>query len=401
MKNRFLICLTGFALLVVSGISQSGFAQNAEHRAGALKSVEWSASKARVHVDCDKQQSLGQALQHARPGTTIFFTGTCHEQIQIREDYIRLRGMHGAVIDGGIGEILFPGTITVQGARGVMIKNLTVQNGPDQGIVIEANSSALLENVTTTGNTTTGVTVDSSYAELKNVNANENGSGFDFFTSATVIAQGALTAENNSGGPGVAVNGNATLELRGAIVETHNNGGDGVLLVNNANLMILSFPESQGSGVRASANRGNAGMFLANSNVAIVGSQYAGSGANFFDIKDHQGPGMLLISSNLASPFATARFNLTSNGAGMVLVDNTDVTIVGGLQISGNFGPGIVGEGAGVVRIEQNPDNPSAISGNFAPDMVLSFGTRLVLDEHIANAVICDGSVLTLRAGCS
>ena len=400
MNNRIFISLMGTMLFVGSGFNSPSLAQGLESPIGVLKSVDWPPAKARIDVNCDKQQSLGRALKRARPGTTIVVTGVCHEQVQIRKDYIRLRGMHGAVIDGGIGEVVYPGTITVKGARGVVIKNLTVQNGPDQGIVIEGNSSALLQDVSTTGNATVGVTVDSSYAELINVNASENGTGLDFFTSATVIAQGGLTAANNAG-PGVAVNGNATLELRGTIVEAHNNGGDGVLLVNNANLMILSFPESQGSGVRASGNRGSAGMFVANSNIAIVGSQFFGSGANFFDIKDHSGPGMLLISSNLASPFATAKFNLTSNGAGMVLVDNTDVTIVGGLQISGNFGPGIVGEGAGVLRIEQDATNPSAITGNFAPDLVLSFGTRLVLDEHIANAVICDGTVLTLKATCS
>jgi len=133
----------------------------------------------------------------------------------------------------------------------------------------------------------------------------------------------------------MAVNGDATLELRGAIVEAADNGGDGVLLVNNANVLILSFPESQGSGFRVSGNRGNAGIFVANSNLSIVGSQFAGSGANVFDVTNHERrPGVLMISSNLASPFATATFNIRGNGIGMLLVDNTDVTVVGGLRVS-------------------------------------------------------------------
>ncbi len=397
---KYWILIMSLMFLGGNVLNQQSFAEVQAEAAEHHKSKRWLSAKSRIHVNCDKQQSLAKALKRARPGTTIIITGTCYEQVKIRKNYIRLQGKDGAVIDGSIGKIVHPGTITVSGAHGVVIRDLTVRNGPDQGVVIEKNASALLQGISTNNNATVGVTVDSSYAELKNVNASENGTGFDFFTSATVIAQGELTAANNRG-PGVAVNGNATLELRGAIIKSHDNAGDGVLLVNNANLMILSFPEAQGSGVRASGNRGNAGLFVANSNIAIVGSQFSGSGANFFDISNHRGPAMLLISSNLASPFATARFNITGNGAGMVLVDNTDVTIVGGLQINGNFGPGVVGEGAGILRIEQNAANPSAITDNFAPDMVLSFGTRLVLDENIANAVICDPTVLTLRAGCS
>ena len=359
-----------------------------------------SAAKHSTHVNCDRGQSLSKAVRRARSGATIVVRGTCYDQVLIKRDFIRLRGVDGAVVDGSIGNIRHPVTITVRGARGVVIRDLHIQNGPDQGIVVEAASSVKIKNVTTTGHTTVGVTVDGSYAELENVKATENGAGYDFFTGATVIARGTIEAHSNLG-PGVSVNGDTTLELRGAIIEAVGNGGDGVLAVNNANILILSFPEAQGSGFHLRANRGNAGMFVANSNISIVGSQFFGSGANNFVISEHASPGMLLISSNLASPFATATFELSANGVGMVLTDNTDVIIAGGLQVTENNGPGVVADGAGVVRLQQNEANPSALGGNRGPDIVATFGSRLAVDPGIANFVICDATVLTPAGGCS
>ncbi len=353
--------------------------------------------KRTLHVNCDKNQTLSRALKRARSGTRIVFQGVCNEQILIKTDHIRLQGVDGAVIDGNTGHALHEGTVTIRGAQGVRLSNLTVRNGPDQGIVVQGQASVALKNIETHGNATVGVTIDASYAELKNVRSFDNGSGFDFFTGATVIARGPLVATSNRGA-GVQINAKSTLELRGAIVTTEFNGGDGVTLVNDSHLVILSFPESVGSGVVATGNGGAAGLFVANSSISSVGSQNAGSGSNVFSVTKH-GVGMLFISSNLASPFGTARFEVAQNGIGVLFADNSDATVVGGLHVRSNH-IGVLGDGAGVLRLRQSALNPSEISGNAEEDVLMTFGSRIEIGADVAGSMTCDPTVLTPGGPC-
>ena len=351
----------------------------------------------RILVNCDRGQRLSRALRWARANTKIFVKGICREQVKITKDGIQLRGVRDAVIDGDIGRTLHEGVVTVDGARNVVVRDLEVRGGPDQGIVVAGGASAMLANLDVHDHQTVGVTVDASYVELSDINAHENRTGFDFFTGATVIATGPLTASDNAGA-GFEVNAQSRLELRGSIVETANNGGDGMTIVNDALLVILSFPESVGSGVVAKNNAGAAGIFVANSSVSVVGSNFTGSGANVFDISGH-GVGMLFIAANLSEPFATAQFNVASNGVGMLFTDSSDAFIVGGLNVSGNQ-IGILGDGAGVLRLQQDADNPSEITNNRELDVLMSFGSRIDLRPDVTvGSFVCDGSVITPREG--
>ncbi len=364
----------------------------------AVSAHAWSSSPRRVHVDCNAGESLQKAVSRARSGTVVRVSGTCRETVIVRRDGISIVGDGEAVITAdGAQHPQREAVLNVIAAKGVVLRKLIVSHGSDQGVIVQKGARVSIESVQLLQNATNGLSVDASYAELTDVSAQDNGAGLDVFTGSTVIARGEIYTRGNRG-PGVAVNGNSTLELRGARVYTEDNGGDGVLLVNNANLLILSFPESQGSGVTSRNNGGSAGMFVANSNVSVVGSQFVGSGANRFDVSGN-GVGILLISSNLASPFATAQFNLETNGVGLIVTDNSDVIVNGGLNVSENFGPGILADGAGVLRLQQNADNPTTISGNRGPDLVVSFGSRIVLEEGVsATVVACDPSVLASPA---
>ena len=356
------------------------------------------SSPRRIHVDCDRGHKLQRAVERARAGTTIFVHGTCAEQIIVTTDGLQIRGVRGAAIDGDIGKILYEGTLTVAGARGVVISDMEVRNGPDQGIVIQKDASAELHNLSVHGNATIGVAVDASYAELANVVADDNGGGFDFFSGARIIALGQISAKGNRGS-GLAVNGNSSLELRGSIVETSENGGDGVTLVNDSSLLILSFPESQGSGIEARNNRGAAGIFVADSTISVVGSQFFGSGANVFEISGHN-VGMLLIASNLASPFATAKFEVSGNGVGILMTDNSDATVVGGLNVRNNQ-VGLIGDGAGVLRLGSTASNPSTVRGNAGVDVQMGFGSRIDIQAGVEiGSLVCDRTVLTPKGPC-
>jgi len=56
--------------------------------------------------------------------------------VTITTDGITLDGQGSAVVDGGGGSpVEFTGVVTVNGARNVTIKGLTVQRGPGEGIL--------------------------------------------------------------------------------------------------------------------------------------------------------------------------------------------------------------------------------------------------------------------------
>ena len=55
----------------------------------------------RVH--CERGQTLGKALERARPGDTFLVSGTCRERVTITTDQITLDGQESAVPDGGGG----------------------------------------------------------------------------------------------------------------------------------------------------------------------------------------------------------------------------------------------------------------------------------------------------------
>ena len=130
----------------------------------------------------------------------------------------------------------------------------------------------------------------------------------------------------------------------------------------------------------------------------MVGSSFVGSGANGFDVSGH-GVGMLFIASNFSVPFATARFDVTGNGVGILLTDNTDAFVVGGLNVRGNQ-IGLLGDGAGVVRLQQNDDNQSAIADNAFQDLLMTFGTRLDLRPDVVfGSLGCDPTVITPLPG--
>lgn len=380
------------ALTLCATLAQAALAEPSRDRNLSVQSHQKSPQ---VRVNCDRGQRLARALSQVNPGTTINIRGTCYEQINIVTDDVRLRGVDGAVIDGDIGRVLHEGTVTIDGAQRIRLESLEVRNGPDQGVVVTRHASAILQDLDVHGHQTTGIVVDGSYAELSSVDSHHNGIGFDFFSGAIVIAKGPLSATDN-GDAGVAVNAQSILELRGAILETSRNGGDGITLVNDSELAILSFPEAQGSGVTAAANGGAAGLFVANSHLTVVGSTSAGSGANQFDISGH-GVGMLFIAGNFSMPFATGRFNISNNGVGVLLTDNTDAYLVGGLNVTGNQ-IGILGDGAGVVRIQDNASNPSSITGNVDADVLMGFGSRIDLKPEVSVGVfVCDPTVLTAQ----
>ncbi len=130
-----------------------------------------------IVVDCGAGQTIGAALLTALPGSTLLLTGTCNETVTITTDGLTLDGQGTTVIDGGG----FPpgnvaqGVITIDGARRVTLKNLTVRNGPD-GVLALRGAAVILEQVIAENNADEGIQIiDNSTAQLADCTAQNNG----------------------------------------------------------------------------------------------------------------------------------------------------------------------------------------------------------------------------------
>ncbi len=344
--------------------------------------------KRRWHVKCDDGDSLAQALNRVRPGTYIRVSGTCHETVRVSVDRIALDGDPGSAIDGAGSDS--EAVLLVEGARNVLVRGLSVQNGRDQGVLVRQSDNVRLEQLRATANGTVGVSIDRSTVDLADVHMLDNlGGGMDAFTASTIVATGTIEASRN-GGDGIAANGKTFLELRGAMITATRNGGSGVAMINDSRLQIFSFPEAQGSGIVADGN-GFAGIAILGSEIGVVGSQFFGSGANELRATNNR-IGFFMPAGSIISPHATGRFVAAGNGVGMVAEDGASALIIGGLDLAGN-GAGLSAAGAGTLTLVSVPPNPSRIDAN-QHDVALEFGTRATLDGVGVTTLSCDDTVL-------
>jgi len=230
----------------------------------------------RAHnVDCDKGQTISRALKHADPGDTIRVSGTCIERVVIKTDRITLDGQGNAVLAGEPGGPPdFNAVLTVDGARGVTIRGLTVQNSPAEGILGRRGAAFVVVSARVRDNLSSGVSVgDGSTAELMDTAMERSNPGLNVHTGASAILRGSIAITHNAGipGNGVEINGLAVVEIRGATVDASHNAGVGVV-VGSGQLAIFGFPSSVGSSLTASHN-GFAGIVVANSPLNVIAAK--------------------------------------------------------------------------------------------------------------------------------
>jgi hypothetical protein len=214
-----------------------------------------------IVVNCPTD-SLANALDNANEGDTIKLSGTCNELVTIFTDGITLDGQGTAILDGG-GFTPPPtltgfseGVITIIGARGVVIKGLIVQNGPD-GVSGNQGASFTVQNVTAQQNADDGMQVSqNSTAQIIDCTATDNGSdGFVASNTSSAIFFGTIiSTENADDGIHIASTSSGTI-TSGAIVQLHNNGlsttfgsetfdgvvtGDGIRVTSASQLFVSS-----------------------------------------------------------------------------------------------------------------------------------------------------------------
>jgi len=345
-------------------------------------------------VECDKGQTLTEALKKAKPGDTLQVTGTCHERVTITTDRLTLDGDGSAVLDGGGGSPTeLEGVVTIDGAHGVTLTGFTVQNGPGEGILGFHGAAFAVQQTTVQQNATSGIAVaDGSTADLTDCTMQGNGFGMDVFTSASAILRGTITSSQNMGN-GVEVNGQSMLEIHGAQVQPNNNGGAG-LVAGSGQVAIFGFTAAQGSTLTANGN-GNCGIiiFTPQSQLTIYGSDFFGSGANIITAANNAAAGILVSAAFIASPFGTGKFVLEHNTTGLHFINGAGAVIRGGLNVQNN-GTGVLADGAGTLTLVSVPSNPSVVENN-GTDVDLKFGTRTTVDGVTIGTITCDATVLS------
>jgi hypothetical protein len=351
-----------------------------------------------IKVDCDKGKTIKDALKHAEPGDTILVMGTCTERVVIKTNRITLDGDGTAVLDGagggptGFGE---GGILVIEGADGVLIKGLTVQNGNSHGISGRDGATFAVRGSTVRDIAVAGILVlNNSYAELKDVVVQRaRGIGIVVENTSTAVLKGSISS-TASGSNGISVQSGSTLEIRGASVQSTENGGGGVDIV-DSQLVIFGFPESQGTVLVADRNASD-GIFVATGGLLVTGRIFAGTGSLATISTSNNGGDGLTVGpyGAVVSPFAAAKFISKNNRVGVLLSDSASALLIGGLTVEQNQ-TGLLADAAGTLTLVSVPSNPSSITGNTTVDVDLRFGTRATLGEVTIGTIVCETTVLS------
>jgi Right handed beta helix region len=370
-----------------SGGSYSSQQANEVKKPVAVKPSEEAEAKI-IEVNCGASETILKALQKAEPGDTIRVAGTCNERVVITTDRLTLDGQGRAILNGGGGApTQLDGVVTIDGAKGVTLQGLTIQNGPGEGILGIRGAAFAVRNTTAQNNASTGIAVGgSSSAELTECAMRRNGSGLDVYTGSTAILKGAITITDNMT-DGVDVNGQSTLEIRGARVVVNNNGGIG-MAAGSGQVAIFGSTEAQGSSITAH-NNGVGGIFLGGSLLTVFTDSTITVANN--------PTGIQLGASLIASPFGgfrRATFVIENNDVGLRFLFGSGAVLFGGLTVRNNHTTGVLADGAGALTLGSTPSNPSAITNN-GTDLDLSFGTRLTISGVTVGTIKCDGTVLS------
>lgn len=385
------------AVLIVAGPSNADDdygRHNHKHHQVPKHSQVWK-------VNCNRGKTITGALKRARAGDTIRVRGTCHESVKITMDRITLRGIKGAVIDGGGGEpTAFAGVIVIDGVQGVELEGLTVRNGRGEGILAQNGAGFTARNITVEDNAGPGmqVTVNST-ANLSDVTIRRGGQtvsglGLVISDNSTAVLKGTISSTDNPSN-GIAIQSRSVVEVRGATVKAINNGGSGFDIVDST-AVIFGTPESPGSSFVAKGN-GRAGIFVALGSLQVFGGNFAGTGAFTIHASNNANGIQLVDAGRIVSPFASVDILVEDNTTGLNFGDGTGALILtgegGGLTVRNNK-TGLLADGADTSTLVSAPPNVASIEDNTVVDVDLRFGSRLRIVDVAVGSLVCDATVL-------
>jgi hypothetical protein len=278
-----------------------------------IQIVPVAAGPSVMTVDCSAV-SLQAALGIASPGTTISVSGTCNENILVRNEKQRITIDGSGAGPGTRATIMGSGNAPVVNIRGkgILLQNFHIFGG-SRGIYVNRGSNAVINNNLIQNSSSNGVVIaELAFAVLTN-NTIQDNPGAGVFVSENATARigfnadsdtvaSANTIQNN--GVGVVVSNNSSGRVIGNTIQnntgvgvqilrdshadiagnTINNNADGIEVGENS---LVQLGEDSGTNIYESANSGtNVGFgvkcLVGGTADGRIGSLTGGSGAKSF-----------------------------------------------------------------------------------------------------------------------
>jgi len=275
-----------------------------------------AASRAQLVVDCTNGTpgaftSINAALPSAGPGTAIFVTGPCTEDVHLAgQSNLFLGGWYGT-------RVTLNGQISIADSHGVYLYGLNVSSTTGSGISASSTQAIILDSCTSNGNA---------------------GNGLDLSDASEALVISPASFDNNASG-GIRLYTNAIVELtswNGQLIDVSNNRGPGVWA---SQASFLSFGHTTiANNIFGTGSSSGFGVDLRGGAKAQFG---AISGPNI--IAGNQNGGVSLQETAEVSFFNFGGQTLIqSNGpVGVTAGFGSQVTFFDGVEVSGHTGPAL------------------------------------------------------------
>lgn len=310
-------------------------------------------------VNCDDGETIQNALENLIPGDTLEVSGTCNENVTIREelDRITLDGQGTAAIHGPNST---RDSIQVRG-RGITVKGFTITGGNSCVSVTRGGTVTIDGNLIQNAANLHGISISNgSFATIVNNTIEDNavhgiqllgGSSANIgFRAGDAVASPNVIQNNTSFG--INLSDSSSARIDGNTITGNANSG---INVSESSSVRIGFSGPVGSLTAANTIMGNG-----NGGIRILDTSHAGIEGNF--IENNTGSGILVDTSSSAQIGARGFVNtIKNNSGGGVLVRRSSSARVLAAVISNNTGNGVQ-----IRQTSQGDLGNNTISGNSA-----------------------------------
>lgn len=359
-------------------------------------------------LDCSRR-SLADAVEKAKSGDTIHFSGICRGPVLITTDNITLSGKGAAAVDGrGMNAIV------VYGAHGISLNDFEVRQG-ENGILGQNGAAIALNNIVSRNNKASGLSLQTgSSAMIQNSTSKDNDfHGLDLQTGASATVTGSFTASGNkifginvngssltfskatvsltanTLGMQVATAANAFINDPATTLEVTNNLATGLTVVSGAHMVSFGGRiTSTGNGVFGVSVNSKGGLDLDAGSVLTASGNRAGG-----ITLQHESVMTAFNNPQFSGATGVTTITVSNNGGnGVAVLTDSRLTFSNQAQLSGttNGAFGLFADNGGAVTLRN-----TTLSSNAVRDLSLSFGARADIQTGVTvGTASCDATVL-------